>query len=1011
MKKTKAVSLLLSLSLVMSLAMPGTFAMPTYAATDTTDTSSGMALDKTVKNNHNGTYTITLDAYATGSTTITTVTEDVPSDIILVLDQSGSMKNSMTGGSYGYSRYLDKSNENYYNASNNLYYRSGDDYFPVTVNRETVGYGDYVEISQNTNNQTYYYLHQSNTLYRKNGSALEEVDVRRDATWYGPIEVAEYTYIFADNYQYVSNGNHTVPDFGGRGPLYYYSSSVANYTYIYTYTDKNGDEVSIGTSSGNSTQPEFDFYERYTISSRGDAIKAATTTFIDAVAEKAAGLDGDLNTADDNIKHRIAVVGFASKSGYGDNTELLSIKGSNSGSVGVAYDNITRQNQLDVLKKMYAADGQYWVRAAIDALTANGATRIDLGLEMAEDILRENPVEDNEKRNRVVIVFTDGAPTDNDGFEKDVAKNANTIATRIKNELGATIYSVGVFEGANANDEGKEPEKDLGNDSKNLAAACNWFMQNISSNNGKHEPDTLSYYLSAADAETLNSIFKQMSQDVASGGSHITTLNKETVIKDVMSQYFQLPAGATKDSIRLKTYKYNGTESNGKVNWIDNGAAEGIEATITGNDQVQVKGFDFSANWCGIEKKVDGTETPHGNKLEISFEVVPKSDFLGGNEVPTNSYAAVYKDSEDAKKDTNRLFEFPKPETDVEIKNITVNVPDKDVYLLDSVSVSKDNLNGTAYVGGENGVSLDLSQANFGLEKWQYDFVNINVNITDGNKENITDDSDYTVSVSIEPTVKEGAAETKTGTGTGKIKVYKPYLTFKDGEAWYGDNVPAATELNSNLVETKWYHVDGENKEDANFTTMGEAPNLTLSYHLDASNDKVINTKEDVPVDVSVTLKDTNVSDHTTFLHNDCTGKTCTLPENYEFLLHIKTCQLTITKNGGAAGEPYVFTVKRNGEKYSEVTIVENGSATIYELPVGTYTIAEDTGWSWRYTPSYEPESVTLAASTPENQLAYTGEITCTNEKIKDKDKWLNGFSDVVTNIFGKSHTQKGGEK
>ena len=85
----------------------------------------------------------------------------------------------------------------------------------------------------------------------------------------------------------------------------------------------------------------------------------------------------------------------------------------------------------------------------------------------------------------------------------------------------------------------------------------------------------------------------------------------------------------------------------------------------------------------------------------------------------------------------------------------------------------------------------------------------------------------------------------------------------------------------------------------------------------------------------------------------------------------------------------------KEGEKYTEVTIVGDGSETIYELPVGNYTIAEDTGWSWRYTPSYSDIGSGVALSSSNT----SDTITCTNQK--NKDNCLNGFSSVVKNIFG----------
>ena len=331
---------------------------------------------------------------------------------------------------------------------------------------------------------------------------------------------------------------------------------------------------------------------------------------------------------------------------------------------------------------------------------------------------------------------------------------------------------------------------------------------------------------------------------------------------------------------------------------------------------------------------------------------------------------------------------------DVDIKAITVTAPDKDIYLLQDVPA--DTLkSGTVKVGD---VTLDLSRAdqNYGLKPWQNAYVNITVEIKDkdgktvgNNLVGLTEDSEYTVSVKVSPKEATGKATEKTGAGTGKINVYKPQLTFKDGDAWYGGDVPADTELSKNLTESKWLHDNTE----ADTSTMGNAPELTLNYPPD-QNGK-INTKQDVPVAVGVKLGKTDVKQYTTFKHTNCGGKTCTVPDGYEFLLHIKTCQLTITKSGGADNEPYVFTVYRDGKEYSEVTIEGNKSETIYELPVGFYTITEDANWSWRYNPSIS-DGVNLTADSPE------GSISCNNKK--NKHYWLNGFSSVVQNIYNRAN-------
>jgi len=59
--------------------------------------NDALSLEKNTVLEDDGTYTITLEAYSTGTVTTTTITKDVPLDIVLVLDQSGSMAYNFDG--------------------------------------------------------------------------------------------------------------------------------------------------------------------------------------------------------------------------------------------------------------------------------------------------------------------------------------------------------------------------------------------------------------------------------------------------------------------------------------------------------------------------------------------------------------------------------------------------------------------------------------------------------------------------------------------------------------------------------------------------------------------------------------------------------------------------------------------------------------------------------------------------------------------------------------------------
>ena len=1002
MKRRKALSLLLSLTLLFALALP---AATVYA--DEGGSTKGMEISKTATANSDGSYTITLEAYATGSKVISDITKDIPTDIVLVIDQSGSMEDDI--GSVSFRAYTGNNahNDNLYNnrhngGSSNLWHRL-DDGSHVSVSVTKQEQVSYTQLGSLVNAERWgqassadCYLYYANNLYEKVGDAYAKVTLTQGGYW----PSYTYTYTFSDGTSVTSSGNTSTPDLGSHAPLYAATVDDTQTVYTYTYTDANGVEQTIGTSTGADTTFATTLYQRTTYTTGGgsrlNAIKTAAASFVSAVAAKAAGADGDITTTADNINHRIAVVGFASQSGYGNNTELLSISGWNSGSVGVAYNDITAQNLVDVVQNMDTTAGQTMVNSAINALAANGATRIDLGMDMAERILNANPVSTGEQRNRVVIVFTDGSPTDSNGFEKDVANSAITTSDAIK-ASGVTVYSIGVFSGADATSAGTEPNGDLGQNSNRMTAACNWFMQRVSSNNGT--PQRPSYYLSASDSASLNNIFQQISDQIETGGSS-STLTSEAVVKDIISPQFTLPDGATAADIMLETYACTGKVGS-DYTWSKNNTTMGATATVKG-DQVSVTGFNFSENYVGTVTE-NGEVTYRGHKLVISFKVQPKSGFLGGNDVYTNTNAGIYPDGSAE----TPILEFDKPKVNVPIKAVNVTAEEKNVYLKGEVTADQLKDGATVNVGG---IPLDLKKADdteypYGLEPWQTEYVDIAVTVRDkdgnviSNKlEDLTDDTTYTIEVTVTPrnthpsSTQGEEATAVTGSGEGKINVFKPELTFKDSEAYYGADVPAFTD---NLPDTTWKHGD---TLASSVTMIGTAPDLDLIYTPEA--DKIangkINAKQDIAVDVAVKIGNTDVTDKTAFVHTKCAGDTaCTDPENGKFWIHVKTCTLTITKTGGANDESYVFVVYKDGQPYSEVTVEGNGSQTIYELPVGTYTIEENTGWSWRYTAQYGA-SAALTAQTP------NGTIICTN--TKNANQWLNGFSTVVRNIFGFKH-------
>ena len=1000
MKKSKAISLLLCLSLLASLLIPGTLAMPAKAAEGGTD--NGMKVNKTAVANDNGTYTITLEAYATGEKIISEVKKDVPTDIVLVLDQSGSMAENMY--TYDFREYSGMSNDDFYYVrynqdradSRNLYYQQADrSYATVSVTLTPgVKYSPYE--SGTTNSSYYYNYYNSNNLYAKVGADYKKVTVSIETEWNGITPKSFYVYKIEDVGTVRSEGWNSPPTFSGvdGNVLYSATTDESQNVYTYTYTDKNGETKTIGTSTGIDTKPtDFMLYKRYQTgrTTKLQALKNAVTTFANNVAEKAKGVDGKYGT-DDDIQHRIAIVGFGSDNATDPsytNTELFI------GSTQYKYNSSEISKKYgEAFQRMDLPDGRNNITYSISSLAASGGTAIDLGTNMANKVLEA--YKSDTDRAKVVIVFTDGVPgiweNETNSVRTRYANTAISNTHTSKNTYNATVYTVGVFGGADARNPGALTSSTDWDDN----AVANKFMHLMSSNylnatsmtnagplNPKLNGD--SYYLSAGDSSALNSIFKQISDQIESGGSS-TTLGSKTVIKDIVAPAFDMPENTS--GIKVYTAKSNDSTTN----WHDRVPFTGSVTLDTKNSAISVSGFSFKDNWCGTETK-DGNVTFHnGEKLIIEFTVTPKADFLGGNNVYTNTSAAVYENANAAEP----VVTFPRPQVNVPIKEVTVTAADKNVYLLGSLTAEQIKSGATVKCGD---VELDLSANNYGLENWQTEYVDIAVEIKDEDGKLLTDltdlkdDTTYTVSATVAPKytaslVSSGAAAVaKSDTEAGNVNVFKPELTFADSEVYYGDTTPTTY---SNLTNTKWMHGTTE----ADTTKMGSAPELTLTYTPDSTKiaDGKVNTKQDIAVDATVKIDGTDVTGNTTFRHTNCNDKTCTVPDDKEFLLHVKTCQLTITKKGGADGEPYVFTVNKGKAKYSEVTIVGNGSVTIYELPVGIYTIEEDTGWSWRYNPTYADSSASLTANSP------TGAITCTNTKAKNY--WLNGYSDVVPNTY-----------
>lgn len=336
-----------------------------------------------------------------------------------------------------------------------------------------------------------------------------------------------------------------------------------------------------------------------------DVLKSAVKGFIDKVAEK-------------SPNSSIAVVKFAGE----EKTETGNDKYKSWG----YYYNYS-QTVIDLTA---AGTGAAALKDAVNALDPDGSTAADYGMNRAKSIIDSVKNNDHQK---VVIMFTDGEPNHSSGFETDVANDAIKASKSIK-EAGATVYTIGCF--------GTTPP-DTSDTGKYMNYVSSNYPNATSMTSGGAKADPANYYKTVSSAADLNNIFTDISQTI--GGTTVT-LGSTSVLRDVISDSFKLPAGADKSSIKAYSVDCLGKNSDGSYSWQDKSAwtaisPENIELTDN-NKTINVTGFNYAANW--VDQFGVNHSQSHGKKLVVEIPIVPEQDATGS--VKTNGDASgIYADS------------------------------------------------------------------------------------------------------------------------------------------------------------------------------------------------------------------------------------------------------------------------------------------------------------------------------------------------------------------------------
>ena len=404
-------------------------------------------------------------------------------------------------------------------------------------------------------------------------------------------------------------------------------------------------------------------------SRRQYALKQAATNFINNVST---------NAKNSKVDHKIALVTF------GSNSSIIS----GSKTASTSFVSLYSENNPD-----QNTNGTNSLLSNISGLPdePSGSTQIDLGMNNAKSIMDANPVSSNEKRNRIVVVFTDGYPTTHNGFEQKVADSSISSAKSLK-DSGTKIYTIGIFTGADVNELYGSSNGNVGSTWNSSStkicdgndAAANRFLNYLSSNfktatslgldqstekgwwrqyyqykiTSTFDRDSSKYYMTASNQAELNNIFETISNDVITGGTTVE-LDQTAVAKDIVSDNFDLPEGFSEDNIKIYTADYEGNDTWGE-NQVFTDAKVNIDTT---NKSIGVSNFNYKGNY--VAEATDKTEAT-GKKLIIEIYGVTANK--AGLDMDTNAEDSAVYDGEGT-----LVKRFPQPKVDIDSKSYVLD--------------------------------------------------------------------------------------------------------------------------------------------------------------------------------------------------------------------------------------------------------------------------------------------------------------------------------------------------
>ena len=237
---------------------------------------------------------------------------------------------------------------------------------------------------------------------------------------------------------------------------------------------------------------------------RIDALKNAANAFIDEIATQNASI------SDASKQHQVSIVKFA---------------GEKSNKVGndTYREGRYTYNYSQVMKNMTACSEttKSSFKDTINAIKPAGATNAAAGMELAQ-----GQTSKRSDAKKIVIFFTDGTPTTQSDFSDRVASDA-VAAAKVMKDAGASVYTIGIFDGANPSDNVNAPG--ISNENKFMQAASSNYPAATYVESGRgwkwsfgNRAEGSDFYKSASSASELSKIFEDISKEIVKGAGYPT---------------------------------------------------------------------------------------------------------------------------------------------------------------------------------------------------------------------------------------------------------------------------------------------------------------------------------------------------------------------------------------------------------------------------------------------------------------------------------------------------------